>query len=91
MLKVIVVENCRYCEGETHVLVGEFTDADGKKYPRYMPCSQCHGSGQRERLVTLRELQTLLDQATTMEPDWQELAKEKLVSNYRDSRDSAGP
>jgi len=38
----------------------------------------------------LREFADLLDCATALKPDWAELAKEKPVSQYQDSRDAAG-
>ena len=50
----------------------------------------CHGNGNRAKWVGLRELSDLLERAIALEPDYLELAQEKPVSQYQDSRDAAG-
>ena len=50
----------------------------------------CQGSGSRAKLTGLRELYDLGERAISMEPDYLELAREKSVSQYQDSRDAAG-
>jgi len=50
----------------------------------------CHGSGNRATWVSVKDLAELLERAVSMEPDYLELAREKPVSQYQDSRDAAG-
>ena len=50
----------------------------------------CHASGNQAKWVSLRELADLLERATSMQPDYLELAREKPTSQYQDSRDAAG-
>jgi hypothetical protein len=89
MLKVIIIDRCKYCDGEAYVYTGEYKDEFGE-HPVYRPCQVCKGSGEMEKQVTLREFADLLDHATAMEPDWAELAKAQPISNIQDSREAAG-
>jgi hypothetical protein len=90
MLKILVIDRCKFCDGEAYVFVGESEDADGVKHPVYLPCHVCKGSGETEKQVTLREFADLLERAIAFEPNYAELAKQNPVTNYRDSRDAAG-
>jgi hypothetical protein len=89
MLKVLVIDTCEWCQGEAYVYAGEYKD-EYEERPVYQPCHVCKGSGEMEKQITLREFQDLLDKANAMEPDYSELAKEKPISQYQDSRESAG-
>lgn len=89
MLKVVVYDRCEFCDGEAYVYAGEYKD-ENEERPVYLPCHACKGKGEREKLIPLREFQRMLDKACEMEPDWDELSKEKPISNYQDSRDAAG-
>jgi hypothetical protein len=89
MLKVLVFDRCEFCDGEAYVYAGEYKD-EHEERPVYLPCHACKGSGEKERLVTLREFQHMLDKANAMEPDYDELSKEKPASQYQDIRDAAG-
>ena len=88
-LKVIVIDRCNLCDGEAYVYAGEYKD-EYEERPIYLPCYGCKGSGEREKQVPLVEFQDLLDKANSMEPDYKELAKEKPVSQFQDSREAAG-
>ena len=90
MIKVCILDRCEFCEGEAYIFVSEDIDAHGGSFDRYRPCEMCHGSGNRAKWVGLRELSDLLERAVSMEPDYLELAREKPVSQYQDSRDAAG-
>lgn len=91
MKKVLVFDHCEFCDGEAYVYSGERTDEDGNQSPVYLPCYACKGTGEMEKLVTLRELQRLLDSAIDMEVvDNAELSKQKPITQMQDSRDSAG-
>ena len=90
MIKVRILDRCEFCDGEAYVFECEDVDSHGETYDRYRPCEMCHGSGNRAKWVGLRELSDLLDRAISMEPDYLELAREKPVSQYQDSRDAAG-
>ena len=90
MLKVMVFDRCEFCDGEAYVYSGDRTDEDGNQSPVYLSCYACKGTGEMEKLVTLRELQRLLDSAIEMEVDNAELAKQKPITQMQDSRDSAG-
>ena len=90
MMKVRILDRCEYCDGEAFIFAYEDVDANGEMYDRYRPCEMCHGSGNRAKWIGLRELSDLLERAIAMEPDYAELAREKPVSQYRDSRDAAG-
>ena len=90
MIKVHILDRCRYCNGEAYLPVGEESDSTGGVYIRYRPCPMCEGSGLQERWVSLREFADLLDRAIAMEPDYQELAKQLPTSQYQGSHDAAG-
>ena len=89
MLRVIIVDRCEYCDGEAYVFAGEYKDEYGE-HPVYRPCNVCNGSGEMEKPISLQAFADLLDRATAMEPDYQELAREKPISQFQDSRESAG-
>ena len=89
MLKVLVIDRCDYCDGEAYVYSGEYKDEFGELLV-YLPCQGCKGSGEMEKPISLRDFADLLDRAISMEPDWAELAKEKPISQFQDSREAAG-
>jgi RecJ-like exonuclease len=90
MIKVRIHDQCDFCDGDAYVFVCEDSDSRGETFDRFRPCEMCHGSDNRAKWVSLRELSDLLERAIAMEPDYLELAREKPVSQYQDSRDSAG-
>jgi hypothetical protein len=51
----------------------------------------CHGSGNRAKWISLRGLSNLIEHAIALEPDYLELAKQKPVSQYQDSRPTNFP
>ena len=90
MIKVRILDRCEFCDGEAYIYVCEDVDARGDTFDRYRPCEMCHGSGNREKGVSLREFSDLIERAIAMEPDYLELARQKPISQYQDSRDAAG-
>jgi len=90
MIKVRILDRCEFCDGEAYLFVSEDVDANGDTFDRYRPCEMCHGSGNRVKWVGLRELSDLMERFIALEPDYLELARDKPVSQYQDSRDSAG-
>ena len=89
MLKVLIIDRCEYCEGEAYVYAGEYKDEEVER-PVYLPCQACKGSSEMEKPISLREFADLLDHATAMEPDWTELGRQKLISQFQDSREATG-
>ena len=61
MLKVHILDRCRYCDGQAYVYTCEFVDDNDQAYPRYMPCAFCKGSGELDKWVRLSELVDLLE------------------------------
>jgi len=60
MVKVIIIDRCKYCDGEAYVLVGEYKDEFGG-HPVYRPCTVCKGRGEMEkpsRIINLFEKST---------------------------------
>ena len=47
MMKVRILDQCEFCDGEAYVFVCEDVDANGQTFNRYRPCEICHGSGNR--------------------------------------------
>ena len=90
MIKVHILTTCEHCAGEAYLPVGEAETYTGEKYTRYWPCTQCQGSGRQSKWISLRAFADLLEKATAMEPEYQELALHNPVSQYQDSRDAAG-
>ena len=90
MMKVRILDRCEFCEGEAYIFDFEDVDSQGKAYDRYRACEMCHGSGNRAKWLGLREFADLLERAISVEPDYQELAREKPTSQNQDSRDAAG-
>ena len=89
-MKVHIRTTCSFCDGEAYVPVREAVSCTGEHYTQHRRCAYCLGSGEQEKWVSLREFADLLDKATSMEPDYQELARERTTSQYQDSRDAAG-
>jgi len=90
MIKVRILDRCEFCDGEAYVFVCEDVDARGETFDRNRPCKMCQGTGNRAKWIVLRELSDLLERAIAMEPDYLDLARQKPVSQYQDSRDAAG-
>jgi len=90
MIKVRMLDRCEFCDGEAYIFVCEDVDSRGDTFDRYCPYEMCHGSGNRAKWVSLQELSDLLERTSSMEPDYLELARQKPVSQYQDSRDAAG-
>ena len=90
MIKVRILDRCEFCDGEAYIYDYQDVDTQGEAYDRYRPCEMCHGSGNRAKWIGLRELSDLLERAIAMEPDYLELARQKPISQYQDSRDAAG-
>jgi hypothetical protein len=89
-MKVQIRVTCSFCEGEAYLPVSEIVICKGDRYTQHGRCAYCLGSGEQDKWVSLREFADLLDRATSMEPDYQELARVKPTSQYQDSRDAAG-
>ena len=89
-MKVHIRTTCSFCEGEAYFTCREAVSNSGERYTQHHRCAHCLGSGEQEKWVSLREFANLLDRAISMEPDYQELARERPTSQYQDSRDAAG-
>jgi hypothetical protein len=90
MIKVQILDRGEFCDGEAYLFVCEDVDARGETYDRYRPCEVCQGSGNQAKWVSLPEFADLLERATSFEPDYVDLSKEQPISQYQDSRESAG-
>ena len=90
MIKVHILDRCGHCEGAAYLPIGEATSYTGEKYMQYEPCPQCHRSGKHAKWISLKEFAELLDRAISLEPDYEELASHKPISQYQDSRECAG-
>ena len=90
MIKVHILDRCEHYDGAAYLPIGEATSYASEKYMQYEPCSQCQGSGKQAKWVSLQEFADLLDRSISFEPDYQELASHKPVSQYQDSRECAG-
>lgn len=90
MNKVHILTRCDHCDGEAYLPIGETESYTGKRYMQYAPCRVCQGSGLVEKWVNLKDFADMLDKAVALEPDYQELASCKPVSQYQDSHESAG-
>ena len=86
MIKVRILDRCEHCEGDCYFPVGEFESYIGERYMRHEPCPQCNGVGRQSKWVSLHEFAYLLDKVIAMEPDYQEFAQEKPVSQYQNGR-----
>jgi hypothetical protein len=89
-MKVHIRTTCSFCDGEAYLPSREAMSYTGERYTQHRRCACCLGSGEQEKWVSLREFADLLERATSMEPDYQELARVKPTSQYQDSRDAAG-
>lgn len=89
-MKVHIRTICINCEGQAYLPVREVVSYSGERYTQHHRCPHCLGSGEQEQWISLREFADLLEKATSMEPDYQELARERPTSQYQDSRDAAG-
>ena len=63
MIKVQILTKCDDCNGEAYLPIGEVEDYKGRKYTRYVPCSNCEGSGKACKWISLEEFAILLRQA----------------------------
>ena len=92
-IKVQILTQCEACDGEAYVPVGQAASYTGEKYTRYQPCSQCQGSGNQTKWVSLLEFGEMLSDAMSHDPmdaDYLELARKQSISQYADSREAAG-
>jgi len=60
MVKVHILTQCEHCNGQAYLLAGEGEDHKGQKYPRFVPCQKCEGSGLQPKWVSLPEFVKLL-------------------------------
>ena len=90
MIKVHILDRCQHCDGAAYLPIGEAESYAGEKYIRYEPCPQCQGSGNQAKWASLQEFADLMERAISFEPDYQELATHKPISQYQDNRDCAG-
>ena len=89
-MKVHIRTTCSFCDGEAYLPVHETVSYTGERYTQHRRCAYCLGSGEQEKWVNLQEFADLLEKATSMEPNYQELARVQPTSQYEDSRDAAG-
>jgi hypothetical protein len=93
IIKVQIRTRCEHCHGEAYLPVDEAISNNGEKYTRHLPCPVCLGEGETSRWISLRDFYGLLSDAAVRDPmevDWSALAQVDPVTQYRDSRDSAG-
>lgn len=89
-IKIHIKITCKYCNGSAYIPIGQEKDYKGEFYTRYQPCSYCEGSGLASRWISLKEFINLIDKVDTFESDYLVLAEKEPVSQYQDSRESAG-
>lgn len=89
MIKVNILTTCEFCKGEAYLPIGEAESYTGEKYIRYEPCPQCQGSGNQAKWASLQEFADLMERAISFEPDYQEIAIHKPISQYQESRECA--
>ena len=63
MIQVQILTQCKHCDGEAYLPVGEVESYAGEIYTQYYPCPECDGSGKQTRWISLEEFATLLTQA----------------------------
>ena len=90
MVKIQILTLCDACDGEAYLSAGEALSYKGEVYTSYRPCPRCQGSGFQEKWVGLKEFADLLEKAVSLEPNYQELASHKPISQYQDSCEAAG-
>ena len=93
MIKVNILDKCKFCDGEAYLPDGEAISAAGERYTRYQPCGHCEGSGLHARWVSLDKFIDLLTSTVSQdpfEPDWLDLADRRPTSELQDSREAAG-
>jgi hypothetical protein len=92
-IKIQILVPCNACNGEAYVPIGQAESHTGEKYTRYQPCPQCQGSGNQTKWVSLLEFGEMLSDVMSRDPmdaDYLELAHKQPISQYADSRESAG-
>ncbi|MFC1923360.1 hypothetical protein ACFLY4_08725 [Chloroflexota bacterium] len=89
-MKIHIRTTCSFCNGEAYLPVREAMSYTGERYTQHRRCAYCLGSGEQDKWVSLREFVDLLERATSMEPDYQELARVQPTSQYQDSLDAVG-
>jgi hypothetical protein len=62
MIKVQVLTQCKHCNGEAYLQMGEAEDCQGRRYTRYVPCPMCEGSGNLPSWISLDDFAKLLVQ-----------------------------
>jgi DNA topoisomerase IB len=92
-IKVQILVPCSACNGEAYEPVGEASSYTGEQYTRYQPCTQCQGSGNQVKWVSLLEFGEMLSDVMSRDPmdaDYPDLARKLPVTQYADSREAAG-
>ena len=63
MLKVHILDQCPYCQGQAQVPIGEGLDHKGRTYTRFVPCQMCEGTGECGKWVSLPDFLKMLKTA----------------------------
>ena len=83
MIKVKILSTCEFCDGDAYLPIGEAESNLDEKYLQYEPCSQCQGSSKQDKWISLIEFADLVERATSLEPDYEELANHEPAAANR--------
>jgi hypothetical protein len=86
MIRIHICDYCEFCDGDAYIPAGEVENYTNGCYMRYEPCLKCNDVGRKTKWISLCEFADLMERAVSFEPDYQELAKQKPVSQFQDSR-----
>ena len=89
MKKVQVRDRCIYCNGQSYIFERERWCLQGDGDQKYKPCPYCNGTGEIATWVDLEDFAELLDQATSVGPEYISPEREP-ITDFQDSLESSG-
>ena len=64
MIKVQILDRCETCKGQAYLPDGLVVSNNGEPYQKHKPCTNCNGSGNQTRWISLEELSVMLQETS---------------------------
>ena len=89
MKRIQIIDRCFHCDGQSYIFERERWSLSGDDHEKYKPCPCCNGKGEIATWIGLEDFAELLDQATSVGPDYVSPEKEP-ITDFQDSLESSG-
>ncbi len=89
MKRVQILDRCFHCGGQSYIFEREVWGLRGDRQEKYKPCPCCNGTGELAAWIGLEDFAEMLDQATSVGPDYVSPEKDP-ITDFQDSLESSG-